>query len=65
MNGHIVLHIALFIVTFHVDHQIYLDEDPEKPKDNGGGLYKKPEELAVFFYVRWGHLATALAMLLS
>ena len=66
LNGHVVMHMAMFIVSFNVDYSRYYNRGESVPKEEGGELYKYADiEMFTFKTVRWGHLVSALALITS
>lgn len=68
LNGHIVMHATLFIVSFNIDIHNYVNA-PADPRESEGGLLpqdnRETNELLVFRCVQWGHCICALFLMLS
>ena len=67
LNGHIVMHIAMFIVSFNIETSHY-DEAYVADETKGGGLHAENEitnELLIFDLVRWGHFVCAVMLMAS
>ena len=56
MQGHFVMHLALFTVSYlYVDTGLYKEKDTDFVLNDA-----RQGELDIFYYLKWGHLLTAL-----
>lgn len=69
LKGHFIMHVAMFIVSFQVETRMYVDPGsvdtklytPAQRAQTERGHY----EVYIFWFLRWGHLITALLLLAS
>lgn len=69
LNGHFIMHVAMFIVSFSCTTILYTDPDSVPIKmvslEHRKQITDNMHELYVFYLYRWSHLFTAVILLVK